>query len=153
MLCREDQPVGAARKEAVQIRLFTGLSASWYDSSWALQDACRLASSLLFVPEFSSVSPVTRQPRFLGFPIWHIFRPGVVLVLPNPHNQTSSKKKSWFHNCQGTITNQHAKNSLVNLRPPAFSHRIRSQVSKTGLCVSSCAPFQALNVAAYRPGV
>src|SRR5271170_153391 len=38
MSCREDRPVGAKRKEAVQNSTFTGLSASWYDGSWALQD-------------------------------------------------------------------------------------------------------------------
>lgn len=137
MSCREDRPVGDERKEAVQIRLSRGLARH---SMTGLHAAGSLPAHF-FVTVFSNSSPVTRQPRFhypvLGFPIWHIFIPGVVLVLPD-------QEKSWFHNCPGNNHQSTCQELSCQFATASFPTRIRSQVSKTGLCISSVLPFRLL---------
>lgn len=145
---RRSAPVGAERKEAVQNRLFTGLSASWHDGSWALHAAgSLLAHSLSQV--FSNASPVTRQPRshypVLGFPIWHIFMPGRCLVLP-------AKKK-----VGSTIAREQSPTNvprtLLSICDRQLSHPDSVASVQNRVMYLVCAPFQALNVAAYRSGV
>jgi hypothetical protein len=107
--------------------------------------SCMLASTSLFVTIFSSPVLASHVPtiRSSGFPIWHLFMPSVVLVLPNPHTRPHPKKK--------VVLQLPGNNHQSTCQEPSLSicdrqlwHRIRSQVSKTGLCISSVLPFRLL---------
>jgi hypothetical protein len=158
MSCRDDRRVGAERKEAVQIRTFSrGLARHGMTAAGRCKDACWARFYLTLCHKcFSNSSPVTRQPRshysVLGFPIWHIFMPGVVLVIAQSSHQTSSKKK-----VGSTIAREQSPinmpRTLLSICPPAFSHRIRVASVQNRVMHLVCAPFSVLTWAAYRPGV
>jgi hypothetical protein len=142
----------------VQIRLSRGLARHGMTASWCCMmraACCRLASSSLFchsIFQFKSRHSTAMFPlSVLGFPIWHVFMPGVVLYCPILKLDLGLRKR-WFPQLPGNNYQSTCQESPSQFATARFPHRIQSQVSKTGLCTRLCSLFRAPNVAAYRPG-
>jgi hypothetical protein len=114
-----------------------------------LHDACCwLAFQLIFCHSiFSNSSPVTRQPRshylVLGFPVWHFFMPGVVLVLPNPQTRPRPRKKVVLQ-LPGNNHQSKCQELSFQFATASFRTEFGLKCPKTGLCISSVLPFGLL---------
>jgi hypothetical protein len=71
--------------------------------------------------------------------------PGVVLYCPIPRPRP---RKSGPGNCQGTFTNQRAKNPPVNLRRQVLTPNSVASVQNRIMYLGGT-PFRAFNVATY----
>jgi hypothetical protein len=100
-------------------------------------------STSLFVTVFSNSSPVTRQPRshylVLGFPIWHLFMAGVVLVTPDLVQEKGGSAIAPRNNHQSTCQELSCQFAIAS-----FHTEFGFKCPKTGLCISSVLPFRLL---------
>jgi hypothetical protein len=128
----------------VQIQLSRGLA---HHGMTALHDACCMHHARLQLAFLSQYFPIrvppldshvpTISPRVSYLARLHAWR---CFVLPNPH--TSPRlRKSGSRQLPGNNHQSTCQESPVKFATARFSHRIQSQMSKTGLCISVVLPF------------
>ena len=131
----------------MQIQLSRGLAHHGMGCKLALHDArCMLQARLqlaflsqyfpIRVPPLDSHVP-TISPRVSYLAHLHAWR---CFVLPNPPTSPRLRKK-WFPAIAGEQSPINVPRIPSQFATARFSHRMQSQMSKTGLCISVVLPF------------